>query len=180
MGEARGKLELGLHFESRDHAVNAALLDGFARCMVEVKATLGPQWEAEQWDRGWAKVYETLPYEPFSDETLQADLWMVPLDGSARKTGTFRALRSQGFEQASAVTQLTVLPFIKAETAACMPDILALPTLRRGGQDKRAYFLTFTSAGNREWCPSPCLSAAQQRFCQDCAINSGESDLYGR
>ena len=72
MGEARGKLELGLHFESRDHAVNAALLDGFARCMVEVKATLGPQWEAEQWDRGWAKVYEVLPYEPFSDETLQS------------------------------------------------------------------------------------------------------------
>ena len=40
--------------------------------MVEVKATLGPQWEAEQWDRGWTKVYETVPWEPFTDETLQA------------------------------------------------------------------------------------------------------------
>jgi hypothetical protein len=72
LGEARGKLELGLHFESRDHNVNMALLQGFSRRMIEVKATLGPQWEAEQWDRGWTKVYETVPYEPFSDETLAA------------------------------------------------------------------------------------------------------------
>lgn len=72
LGEARGRLELGLHFESRDHEINTALLNGFSRRMVEVKATLGPQWEAEQWDRGWTKVYETVPYEPFSDETLEA------------------------------------------------------------------------------------------------------------
>jgi hypothetical protein len=72
LGQMRGKLELGLHFESRDHDVNSALLQGFSRRMVEVKATLGPQWEAEQWDRGWTKVYETVPYEPFSDETLAA------------------------------------------------------------------------------------------------------------
>ena len=72
LGQARGKLELGLHFESHNHEVNMALLNGFARRMVEVKATLGPQWEAEQWDRGWTKVYETVPYEPFSDETLEA------------------------------------------------------------------------------------------------------------
>ena len=72
LGEVRGKLELGLHFESRDHATNTALLQGFSQRMIEVKATLGPQWEAEQWDRGWTKVYETVPYEPFSDETLAA------------------------------------------------------------------------------------------------------------
>jgi hypothetical protein len=72
LGQARGKLELGLHFESRNPEVNTALLEGFSRRMVEVKATLGPQWEAEQWDRGWTKVYETVPYEPFSDETLEA------------------------------------------------------------------------------------------------------------
>jgi hypothetical protein len=40
--------------------------------MVEVKAKLGPQWEAEPWDKGWSKVYETLPYEPFSDALLAA------------------------------------------------------------------------------------------------------------
>jgi hypothetical protein len=72
MGERRGVLELGLHFESRDRDTNARLLEGFSRRMVEVKATLGSQWEAEPWDKGWTKVYETLPYEPFSDELLAA------------------------------------------------------------------------------------------------------------
>lgn len=70
LGEQRGKIELGLHFESQAREVNAALLAGFSRHMVEVKATLGPQWEAEAWDKGWSKVYEVLPYEPFSTETL--------------------------------------------------------------------------------------------------------------
>jgi hypothetical protein len=72
LGERRGLLEIGLHFESRNSATNSALLAGFLNYMVEVKATLGPQWEAEQWDRGWTKIYETIPYEPFSDETLEA------------------------------------------------------------------------------------------------------------
>jgi hypothetical protein len=72
MGERRGLFEIGLHFESRDPSENAALLAGFSRNMIEVKATLGPQWEAEQWDRGWTKVYETLPYQPFGDDLLQA------------------------------------------------------------------------------------------------------------
>ena len=70
LGERRGLLEIGLHFESKDHVVNERLLRGFFRHMVEVKATLGPQWEAEYWDKGWTKVYETLPYEPFSTELL--------------------------------------------------------------------------------------------------------------
>ena len=72
LGRERGRLELGLHFESRDRAVNAQLLAGFSRRMVEVKATLGPQWEAEPWDKGWTKVYETLPLEPFSEAYLEA------------------------------------------------------------------------------------------------------------
>ncbi|MCC7361509.1 MAG: hypothetical protein IT317_18625 [Anaerolineales bacterium] len=72
MGQWRNKIELGLHFESRDHALNRKLLAGFDRRMVEIKATLGPQWEAEMWDKGWAKVYEVLPYERFSTDTLAA------------------------------------------------------------------------------------------------------------
>jgi hypothetical protein len=71
LGERRGLIEIGLHFESQDRARNLALLAGFSRRMVEVKASLGPQWEAEPWDRGWTKVYETVPYEPFSDEVLE-------------------------------------------------------------------------------------------------------------
>jgi hypothetical protein len=63
---------VGLHFESRDRAVNARLLAGFSRHMAEVKATLGPQWEAEPWDKGWSKVYDAVPLEGFSDELLEA------------------------------------------------------------------------------------------------------------
>jgi hypothetical protein len=70
LGERRGLLEIGLHFESKNRATNLALLNGFERHMVEVKATLGPHWEAEMWDRGWTKVYETVPYAPFSSEVL--------------------------------------------------------------------------------------------------------------
>jgi hypothetical protein len=72
LGERRGLLEIGLHFESRDREENAALLRGFSQRMVAVKAALGQQWEAEAWDKGWTKVYETVPYEPFSDEVLEA------------------------------------------------------------------------------------------------------------
>ena len=72
LGERRGLIEIGLHFESRDHHENTALLDGFRRRMIEIKVALGNQWEAELWDKGWTKVYETVPYEPFSTEVLDA------------------------------------------------------------------------------------------------------------
>ncbi len=70
LGERRNKIEIGLHFESRNPAENQALLAGFSHRMVEVKLALGPQWEAEPWDKGWTKVYETVPYEPFSTDLL--------------------------------------------------------------------------------------------------------------
>lgn len=72
MGERRGLIEIGLHFESRDADENRELLMAFSRRMVEVKATLGEQWEAEMWDKGWTKVYETVPYAPFTEELLAA------------------------------------------------------------------------------------------------------------
>jgi hypothetical protein len=72
MGERRNRIEIGLHFESRERAENVALLSAFSgRAMVAVKRDLGNAWEAEMWDRGWAKVYETVPYEAFSDATLE-------------------------------------------------------------------------------------------------------------
>ena len=65
LGVKRGELEIGLHFESRKAAVNEQLLAGFARHLFEIKAELGDGFEAEMWDRGWTKVYETIPMETF-------------------------------------------------------------------------------------------------------------------
>lgn len=65
------RLELGLHFESRNATDNRRLLDGFTERMIEIKAELGEDVEAEPWDRGWTKVYETLPLETYSPAYLQ-------------------------------------------------------------------------------------------------------------
>lgn len=50
--------ELGFHFEARDKKLNRYLLLGFRRHLFEIKDRLGPQIEAEMWDRGWTKIYE--------------------------------------------------------------------------------------------------------------------------
>ena len=70
LGERRGQLELGLHFESRDHDENERLLHGFQANLFEIKAELGQAVEAEQWDKGWTKVYELLPRQSFTSEYL--------------------------------------------------------------------------------------------------------------
>ncbi len=64
------RLELALHFESRSPAENRAMLAGFAERLWEVRAALGDGIEAEPWDRGWTKVYETIPLEPYTAEYL--------------------------------------------------------------------------------------------------------------
>ena len=71
LGERRGRLEIGLHFESREDDVNARLLDGMLGHLFEIKAELGPSFEAEPWDKGWTKVYETIPLERFSAEYVE-------------------------------------------------------------------------------------------------------------
>jgi hypothetical protein len=71
LGERRGRLEIGLHFESRTPGLNARLLEGIMAHLFEIKAELGPSFEAEPWDKGWAKVYEAIPLEPFSAENLE-------------------------------------------------------------------------------------------------------------
>jgi hypothetical protein len=67
LGVKRGQLELGLHFESRNATINTRLLEGMARYLIEIKAELGDGFEAEMWDRGWTKVYETIPMETFDE-----------------------------------------------------------------------------------------------------------------
>ncbi len=65
LGVKRAQLEIGLHFESRNVAVNERLLNGFMQHLFEIKAELGEGFEAEMWDKGWTKVYETIPMETF-------------------------------------------------------------------------------------------------------------------
>jgi hypothetical protein len=68
-----GRLEIGLHFEGAA-ALNERAFDYFRGRMVEVKARL-PRAELEPWDRGWSRLYETLPAalldEPAQDATLE-------------------------------------------------------------------------------------------------------------
>jgi hypothetical protein len=54
-----GRLEVGLHFEG-PATLNDSAFAYFRARMVEVKALL-PRAELEPWDRGWSRLYETLP-----------------------------------------------------------------------------------------------------------------------
>jgi len=47
------------------------LLDGMLAHLFEIKAELGLSFEAEPWDKGWTKVYETIPLDKFSTEYLE-------------------------------------------------------------------------------------------------------------
>jgi hypothetical protein len=63
-----GRLEIGLHFEGRADA-NQRAFDYFRERMVEVKSRL-PRAELEPWDRGWSRLYETLPAPQLDDAVL--------------------------------------------------------------------------------------------------------------
>ena len=65
-----GRLEIGLHFEG-SAAENQAAFDFFRARMVEVKAGL-PRAELEPWDRGWSRLYETLPAARLDDGVLDS------------------------------------------------------------------------------------------------------------
>src|SRR5260221_13348774 len=64
------RLEIGLHFESKDRALNDILLAGFDRHLFEVRDALGEQWYAEPWDKGWTKIYTTFEYQSMDDDLL--------------------------------------------------------------------------------------------------------------
>ncbi len=63
-------IEVGLHFESREHGENQRWLELCLRHLFEIKAELGHQVEAEPWTRGWTKIYETFPLDGFTQEFL--------------------------------------------------------------------------------------------------------------
>jgi hypothetical protein len=63
-----GRLEIGLHFEgSADE--NEVAFDFFRVRMIEIKARL-PHAELEPWDRGWSRLYETLPAPQLDQSVL--------------------------------------------------------------------------------------------------------------
>lgn len=64
------RLEVGLHLESTAER-NHAAFEFFRARMVEVKAGL-PRAELEPWDRGWCRLYETLPAPRLDGDVLTA------------------------------------------------------------------------------------------------------------
>jgi hypothetical protein len=63
-----GRFEVGLHFEGSPE-LNQQAFDFFRLRMVEIKARL-PRAELEPWDRGWSRLYETMP-APQLDELVR-------------------------------------------------------------------------------------------------------------
>ena len=59
----RGRVELGLHFETRDAARNRRLLEYVADELLFLKEAVGQGLEAEPWDKGWTRVYLSYPLD---------------------------------------------------------------------------------------------------------------------
>jgi hypothetical protein len=69
--EKLGTIEIGLHFEA-DPLTNARLLAAFTANAKTVRRALAGA-RIEEWDRGWARVWEPLPHRK-PDEHLASDL----------------------------------------------------------------------------------------------------------
>lgn len=66
-----GRLEIGLHFESRDRTFNERMFLFFDRYLIEIKAQLGESVELERWDRGWSRILESIPLTSFDETFLE-------------------------------------------------------------------------------------------------------------
>jgi hypothetical protein len=69
--ERLGTIEIGLHFEA-DPLTNARLLAAFAANAKAIRRALRDA-RIEQWDRGWARVWEPLPHRK-PDAALATEL----------------------------------------------------------------------------------------------------------
>jgi hypothetical protein len=65
-----GKLEVGLHFEGSTE-LNQHAFEFFRPRMVEIKARL-PRAELEPWDRGWSRLYETMPAAQLDEHVMES------------------------------------------------------------------------------------------------------------
>jgi hypothetical protein len=59
------RIEIGLHFEGPQE-FSYEWAARLAEHMPEVQARCGPQYELEEWTASWARVHETVPYDPLS------------------------------------------------------------------------------------------------------------------
>jgi hypothetical protein len=66
-----GTIEIGLHFEA-DPLTNARLLGAFAANAKAIRRALADA-RIEEWDRGWARVWEPLPHRK-PDDQLASEL----------------------------------------------------------------------------------------------------------
>ncbi|HEY5626059.1 MAG TPA: hypothetical protein VIT93_06195 [Dehalococcoidia bacterium] len=57
------RIEIGLHFEG-PHDFSYRWAELIAPYMPEIQAQLGPQMELEEWTASWARLHETIPYDP--------------------------------------------------------------------------------------------------------------------
>lgn len=64
--EKLGTIEIGLHFEA-DPLTNARLLAAFMANGKAIRRSLGDA-RIEEWDRGWARVWEPLPHRKADDD----------------------------------------------------------------------------------------------------------------
>jgi hypothetical protein len=69
--ERLGTIEIGLHFEA-DPLTNTRLLAAFAANAKAIRRALADA-RIEEWDRGWARVWEPLPHRR-PDEGLASEL----------------------------------------------------------------------------------------------------------
>jgi hypothetical protein len=69
--ERLGTIEIGLHFEA-DPLTNARLLAAFASNAKPIRRALSDA-RIEDWDRGWARVWEPLPHRK-PDDALASEL----------------------------------------------------------------------------------------------------------
>ena len=63
-------IELGLHFEA-DPLTNARLLAAFAAHTLPVHRALGKAVRIEEWDKGWARVWEPIAPATLDGKTLE-------------------------------------------------------------------------------------------------------------
>jgi hypothetical protein len=60
------RIEIGLHFEG-PREFSYLWAERIAPYMPEIQARLGPQAELEEWTSSWARLHQTLPYDPLSE-----------------------------------------------------------------------------------------------------------------